>query len=56
MGYYYYFDPTYILVIIGALITLAASGHVKSTYKRYSNVRSMSGLTGAEVKSSLRIV
>lgn len=49
MGYYYYFDPTYILVIIGALITLAASGHVKSTYKRYSNVRSMSGLTGAEV-------
>lgn len=50
MGYYYYyFDPTYILVIIGALISLAASGYVKVTYNRYSNERSMSGLTGAEV-------
>lgn len=49
IGYYHYFDPTYILVIIGAVITLAASAHVKSTYKKYANVRSMSGLTGAEV-------
>lgn len=44
----YYYDPTYILVVIGAVICLLASARVKMTYKRYSKVRSMSGLTGAE--------
>lgn len=48
MGYYYYFDPTYILLIIGAIITLAASTHVNSTYKKYERIRSASGLTGAQ--------
>ncbi len=44
----YYFDSTYILVIIGIVITLAASAKVKSTFSKYSRVRSMSGMTGAE--------
>ena len=43
-----YFDPTYILVIIGAVITMIASSKVNSTYNKYSRVRSISGLTGAE--------
>lgn len=47
-GYRYYFDPTYILVIIGVIISLLASAKVKSTFAKYSNVRSMSGLTGAQ--------
>lgn len=48
-GYYYsYFDPTYILVIIGAVISLLASAKVKSTFSKYANVRSMSGMTGAQ--------
>ena len=47
-GYGYYFDPTYILVVIGALICLAASAKVKSTFNRYDRVRSMSGMTGAQ--------
>jgi len=47
-GFYPYFDPTYILVIIGAVITLWASFRVKSTFSRYSRVRSRSGLTGAQ--------
>lgn len=47
-GYRYYFDPTYILVIIGVVISLLASAKVKSTFAKYSNVRSMSGLTGAQ--------
>lgn len=48
-GYYgYYFDPTYILIIIGMVISLWASARVKSTYSKYSKVRNMSGLTGAE--------
>lgn len=49
MPYYgYYFDPTYILVIIGVVISLWASAKVKSTYSKYSRVRSMSGLSGAQ--------
>lgn len=47
-GYGFYFDPTYILVVIGAVICLAASAKVKSTFNRYNKVRSMSGMTGAE--------
>ena len=42
------FDPTYILVLIGAIICMVASAKVNSTYKKYSRVRSASGLTGAQ--------
>jgi Zn-dependent membrane protease YugP len=45
---YFYFDPYYYLVIIGALLTLVASARVKTTFNKYSKVRSLSGLTGAE--------
>lgn len=47
-GYYPFFDPTYILVIIGVLLSLGASARVKSTFHSYSRVRSRSGMTGAE--------
>lgn len=47
-GMGYYWDPTYILVLIGVIITMAASAGVNSTYSKYSRVRSMSGMTGAE--------
>ena len=46
--YGYYFDPTYFLLIIGMLLSMAASVRVKSTFAIYSRVRSASGLTGAE--------
>lgn len=45
---FFWWDPTYILVIIAALISVAASARVNSTYARYSRVRSASGMTGAE--------
>lgn len=49
MGYgYIYWDPTYILVVIGALICMAASAKVKTTFNKYSRYRSMSGMTGAQ--------
>ena len=47
-GYHYMFDWTYLLVIAGLIISLAASAKVKSTFAKYSRVRSMCGLTGAE--------
>lgn len=46
--YGFYYDPTYILVIIGAVICILANSRVKSTYKKYSKIRSRSGMTGAE--------
>ena len=48
MPYYLGFDPTYILVLIGAVICLVASARVKSTFNRYSQYRSMTGMTGAQ--------
>ncbi len=55
-GYGYYgmfYDPTYILVLIGAVLCMAASFKVNSTYNKYAKVRSMSGLTGAQVAQQL---
>ncbi len=54
-GYYYgggygrgmYFDSTYLLAIIGLLLTMAASAGVKNAFNKYNKVRSSSGLTGA---------
>lgn len=47
--YYSYWDPTYILIIIGAVISLLASARVKTTFSRFSMMRSACGMTGAEV-------
>lgn len=44
---YWRFDWTYLLLVIGMLLSLAASGRVKSTFAAYKRVRSASGLTGA---------
>ena len=52
MGYGYYYgygiDPTYILIIIAAIISLIAQGLVKSTFSRYSKVAGARGITGAQ--------
>lgn len=44
---YYYFDWTYVLVILGAVLSIIASLFVKSTYAKYSRVSSRAGMTGA---------
>ena len=43
-----FYNTSYILVIIGAVICLLASFRVKSTYKKYAKVLSASGMTGAQ--------
>lgn len=43
-----YFDWTYILVVVGALLCTWASSRVSSTYGKYAKVRAASGMTGAE--------
>lgn len=49
----YYFDPTYILIIIGVVICSMASARVNSTFKKYSKYRSCSGLTGAQAAQKI---
>ena len=47
MFFPFFYDPTYILVIIGLALSLFASFGVKSTFSKYSKVFSASGLTGS---------
>lgn len=44
----YYYDPTYILVIIGMVLCLGASALVKGTYKRYKEMYPARFISGAE--------
>nr|WP_294493318.1 zinc metallopeptidase [uncultured Mediterraneibacter sp.] len=50
---FYYYDWTYILVLIGAVICIAASGRVNSVFSRYSRVGSRTGLTGREAAEQI---
>ncbi len=50
---YYRFDPTYLLIIVGVLLSMAASAKLNATYQRYAAVRSRSGLTGAQVAQEI---
>lgn len=47
-GYYGWWDPTYFLVIIGAVICMIASARVNTTFNKYSKYRSRTNMTGAE--------
>ena len=49
----FYYDWTYILVLISAVITMIASANVKSTYQRFSTQRSRTNMTGAQVAERL---
>ena len=46
--FYSFFDPTYLLVIIGLIISMAASGYVNRTFRHYDADRSQSGTTGTD--------
>lgn len=44
----FYYDPTYILVIIGFIFAMIASTGVQSAFNKYSKVKSYRGYTGAD--------
>lgn len=48
MPFFMFFDPTYILVVIGLVITVWAQISVQSTFNKYSRVRTQSGKTGSD--------
>lgn len=45
---YFYYDATYILVVVGMLLCLLASAHVNSTMNRFHKMNNSTGITGAE--------
>ena len=52
-GYGYYgwgMDPTILLLVIGMLLSLAASAKLRSTFAVYKKVRSHSGITGGDLR------
>ena len=53
MFYPMYFDPAYMLVIIGVIICMLASAKMNSTFNKYSRVRNHSGMTGREAAEQI---
>ncbi|HFC9356066.1 peptidase [Enterococcus villorum] len=47
-GMYGFFDPTFLLVIIGLVISGAASAYVNSTFRKYDKIRSKNNVTGTQ--------
>ena len=46
---FFYFDPTYIFVLIGAMLMMFAQAKVSRAYSKYGRVRNTRGMSGAEV-------
>lgn len=44
----FFFDPTFILVIIGMVLSMVASGYVNSTFRKYDQVLSKKHVTGTQ--------
>ena len=46
---FYYYDPTYILILIGAIVALYAQIKVSTTYAKWQKVPSATRMTGAQI-------
>jgi len=46
---FFFYDPTWWLIIAGMLLCLIASGNVSATYRRYSKIDNIRGMTAGEV-------
>ena len=54
MGYYgYFYDPTYMLVLVGVVICMLASANVSRTFNKYSRFACKRGTTGAEAAAQI---
>ena len=52
---YYNYDPTYLLVLVGAVICIAANIWVNSAMKKYNGIQNARGMTGAEAAERILI-
>lgn len=48
MPFFYYWDPTYVLVLIGALFSVFASFGVNGTYRKFDKMLSRRGITASQ--------
>lgn len=46
---FFFYDPTWWLIIVGMLLCLVASGNVSATYRKYSKIENARGMTASEV-------
>lgn len=46
---FFFYDPTWWLIIVGMILCLIASGNVSATYRRYSKIDNARGMTASEV-------
>lgn len=46
---FFFYDPTWWLIIAGMILCLIASGNVSATYRRYSKIDNARGMTASEV-------
>lgn len=53
MPYYYYYDPTYVLVLVGAVFCLITSAWVNSSMKKYHGMYNSRGITGAQAAEQI---
>lgn len=51
--YGYGLDVTYLLVILALLLTMAAQAYMRSSFSKYSKIRNMRGLTGAQIAQQI---
>ena len=51
----FYFDSTYILVIIGILFTMIVQGYMTSTFNKYQKIDSKSGITASKAAELILI-
>ena len=52
-GYSMFYDASYLLVIIGAVLCLAASAMVKGTFNKFAKVAAASQMTGSQVAQEI---
>ena len=50
---FYYYDPTYLLLIPGLLLALYAQFKVTSTFNHWKQVPSRIGMTGAQIARAI---
>ncbi len=52
-SYYYGFDWTYLLILAAFVFTLIVQSTMRGTFRKYSRIRSGSGMTGAQVAQQI---
>src|SRR2546430_14058284 len=50
---FFFYDPTFIILIPGFLLALYAQWRVQSTFNYYSGIRASNGYTGAQMAAEL---